>query len=90
MDAAALYARTHGDLKVPFTYRVPEAVSEGWSAWLAAFPLGQWIADSRRAYAPGDTDADRARQLEKLGMVWSHFDVVRGPDAGGVRRSRHV
>ncbi|MGV9248066.1 Helicase associated domain protein [Streptomyces sp. NPDC003710] len=81
IEAAALYQRLHGDLKVPFTYRVPgrddqEAKAEGWPAALAGFPLGQWIADARRFYARGDVDADRVLQLEKLGMVWSHFDVA--------------
>ncbi|EFL37196.1 helicase [Streptomyces viridochromogenes DSM 40736] len=81
VEAATLYHRIHGDLKVPFTYRVPEsgdqeAEAEGWPASLAGFPLGQWIADARRFYARGDMDADRIAQLEKLGMVWSHFDVA--------------
>ncbi|WP_328686668.1 Helicase associated domain protein [Streptomyces caniferus] len=80
VEAAVIYAREHGDLKVPFTYRVPgsdQAVeAEGWPTSLANFPLGQWIADARRFYARGDMDEDRARQLEKLGMVWSHFDVA--------------
>ncbi|MER6126212.1 Helicase associated domain protein [Streptomyces sp. NPDC001795] len=81
IEAAALYQRLHGNLKVPFTYRVPgrddqEAKAEGWPAALAGFPLGQWIADARRFYARGDMDADRVLQLEKLGMVWSHFDVA--------------
>ncbi|MFI1304042.1 DEAD/DEAH box helicase [Streptomyces sioyaensis] len=79
VEAAVIYAREHGDLRVPFTYRVPagdEAEAEKWPASLADFPLGQWIADARRFYARGDMDADRARQLEKLGMVWSHFDVA--------------
>ncbi|MGW4551957.1 Helicase associated domain protein [Streptomyces violaceorubidus] len=81
IEAAALYARTHGNLKVRFTYRVPaaddqEAVSEGWPASLAGFPLGQWIADNRRTYARGDLSEDRVAQLEKLGMIWSHFDVA--------------
>jgi superfamily II DNA or RNA helicase len=81
VEAAVIYAREHGDLKVPFTYRVPggddQAVeAEGWPASLASFPLGQWIADARRFYARGDMDADRIEQLEKLGMVWSHFDVA--------------
>ncbi|MEU7432521.1 Helicase associated domain protein [Streptomyces sioyaensis] len=79
VEAAVLYAREHGDLKVPFTYRVPqgdEAEAVGWPASLAAFPLGQWIADNRRFYARGDMDEDRVAQLEKLGMVWSHFDVA--------------
>ncbi|RMB79491.1 DEAD/DEAH box helicase [Streptomyces shenzhenensis] len=81
VEAAVIYARKHGDLKVPFTYRVPsgddQAVEvEGWPASLANFPLGQWIADNRRFYARGNMDADRIEQLEKLGMVWSHFDVA--------------
>ncbi|WP_438270742.1 Helicase associated domain protein [Streptomyces platensis] len=81
VEAAVIYAREHGDLKVPFTYRVPgggdQAVeAEGWPASLANFPLGQWIADARRFYARGDMDENRVEQLEKLGMVWSHFDVA--------------
>lgn len=81
IEAAVIYNRLHGDLKVPFTYRVPakedqDAKAEGWPASLAGFPLGQWIADNRRFYARGDMDADRIAQLEKLGMVWSHFDVA--------------
>ncbi|MFF3920391.1 Helicase associated domain protein [Streptomyces sp. NPDC001852] len=81
IEASVIYAREHGDLKVPFTFRVPghddqEAEAEGWPAALAGFPLGQWIADARRVYARGDMDEDRVLQLEKLGMVWSHFDVA--------------
>ncbi|MFI1815174.1 Helicase associated domain protein [Streptomyces sp. NPDC020422] len=79
VEAAVIFAREHGDLKVPFTYRVPEgeeAEGVGWPASLAGFPLGQWIADCRRFYARGDMDEDRVAQLEKLGMVWSHFDVA--------------
>ncbi|MFC8817867.1 helicase associated domain-containing protein [Streptomyces rochei] len=60
IEAAALYARAHGDLKVPFTYRVPAAddqaaEAEGWPASLAGFPLGQWIADSWRTPAAAST-----------------------------------
>ncbi|MFJ5534951.1 Helicase associated domain protein [Streptomyces sp. NPDC093261] len=86
IEAAAIYHQRHGDLRVPFTYRVPTAGSddqeqktdngEGWPATLAAFPLGQWIADARKFYARGDMNADRIAQLEKLGMVWSHFDIA--------------
>ncbi|MFJ8470120.1 helicase associated domain-containing protein [Streptomyces swartbergensis] len=81
IEAAVIYAREHGDLKGPFTYRVPggddQAVeAEGWPVSLAGFPLGQWIADNRRFYARGDMDEDRIEQLEKLGMVWSHFNVA--------------
>ncbi|MGK5632656.1 Helicase associated domain protein, partial [Streptomyces sp. URMC 123] len=81
VEAAVIYVREHGDLRVPFTFRVPskrdpETAVEGWPASLAGFPLGQWIADNRRFYARGDMDADRVEQLEKLGMIWSHFDVA--------------
>ncbi|WP_225636210.1 DEAD/DEAH box helicase [Streptomyces solaniscabiei] len=90
IEAAAIYQRLHGDLKVPFTYRVPDhndqavqagrdeqaQTAEGWPATLADYPLGQWIADNRRFYARGNMDTDRIAQLEKLGMVWSHFDVA--------------
>ncbi|MEV0529954.1 Helicase associated domain protein [Streptomyces sp. NPDC050439] len=81
IEAAVVYTREHGDLKVPFTFRVPAiddqaAESEGWPAALAGFPLGQWTADARRFYARGDMDADRIAQLDKLGMIWSHYDVA--------------
>ncbi|USQ89938.1 Helicase associated domain protein (plasmid) [Streptomyces phaeoluteigriseus] len=79
IEAAVIYHRLHGDLKVPFTYRVPtgeEAEAEDWPASLAAFPLGQWTADNRRFYARGNMDPDRIAQLEKLGMIWSHYDVA--------------
>jgi superfamily II DNA or RNA helicase len=81
VEAASLYARAHGDLRVPFTYRVPgrddpEAEAEGWPPSLAGFPLGQWIADARRFHARGTLDAGRVEQLERLGMIWSHFDVA--------------
>lgn len=79
VEAAVIYAREHGDLKVPFTFRVPaaeEAQASGWPASLAGFPLGQWTADARRFYSRGDMDTDRVAQLEKLGMIWSHFDVA--------------
>ncbi|MFM9558312.1 MULTISPECIES: DEAD/DEAH box helicase [Streptomyces] len=79
IEAAVVYAREVGNLKVPFTYRVPtgeEAQAEGWPAALADFPLGQWIADARRFYTRGTLDEDRVAQLERLGMVWSHYDVA--------------
>ncbi|MFJ3624379.1 Helicase associated domain protein [Streptomyces iakyrus] len=83
VEAATVYQRFHGDLKVPFTFRVPgprdgdQAVeAEEWPAALAGFPLGQWIGDARRFYARGDMDDSRVQQLEELGMVWSHYDVA--------------
>ncbi|MEU5117180.1 Helicase associated domain protein [Streptomyces longwoodensis] len=81
IEAATIYRRLHDNLKVPFTYRVPaandqEAEGEGWPVSLAGFPLGQWTSDARRFHARGDMDTDRITQLEKLGMIWSHYDVA--------------
>lgn len=91
VEAAVLYTRLHGGLKIPFTYRVPdgreqeaegqgeeesEGVRAGWPASLAGFPLGQWIADARHRHARGRLNAERVQQLEMLGMVWSHHDVA--------------
>ncbi|MCX4740865.1 DEAD/DEAH box helicase [Streptomyces antibioticus] len=48
--------------------RVPYAHREG------ATPLGQWVAEQRRAYSAGQLSSRRARRLEQLGMVWSVTD----------------
>ena len=40
-----------------------------------AFPLGQWIAEQRRAFGAGQMTGVRARRLEKLGMAWSAADA---------------
>lgn len=39
-----------------------------------AYPLGQWVAEQRRAFGAGQMSGLRARRLEKLGMVWSLAD----------------
>ncbi|MFC9249633.1 Helicase associated domain protein [Streptomyces sp. NPDC057136] len=48
--------------------RVPYGHKEG------AYPLGQWVAEQRRAYGAGQMTGLRAGRLEKLGMVWSLAD----------------
>ncbi|MFE4540695.1 Helicase associated domain protein [Streptomyces scopuliridis] len=48
--------------------RVPYGYKEG------AYPLGQWVAEQRRAYGAGQMTGQRAGRLEKLGMVWSPAD----------------
>ncbi|GAA2768700.1 hypothetical protein GCM10010103_77430 [Streptomyces paradoxus] len=48
--------------------RVPYGHREG------ATPLGQWVAEQRRAYAAGEMSGRRAQRLERLGMVWSVAD----------------
>ncbi|MFD9337737.1 Helicase associated domain protein [Streptomyces sp. NPDC060028] len=76
LEAAAYYRREHEDLRIPFTYRVPERLPAGTPAVAAGFPLGQWISDARRGRAQGALDDRRTRQLDELGMVWSERDVA--------------
>ncbi|MFI7274518.1 Helicase associated domain protein [Streptomyces sp. NPDC049879] len=56
------YVEREGNARVPYGHR------EG------AFPLGQWVAEQRRAFAAGQMSSRRAARLEKLGMVWSVAD----------------
>jgi superfamily II DNA or RNA helicase len=56
------YVERVGNARVPYGHR------EG------ATPLGQWVAEQRRAYAAGEMSGQRARRLEQLGMVWSVAD----------------
>jgi superfamily II DNA or RNA helicase len=56
------YVERTGNARVPYGHR------EG------ATPLGQWVAEQRRAYAAGEMSGQRARRLEQLGMVWSVAD----------------
>lgn len=69
IQAAQRYAKEHQDLRVPYGYRTPA----DWSP--ADFPLGVWVTDCRRHYNADRLDAERAAQLQALGMVWSHFDA---------------
>lgn len=48
--------------------RVPYGHKEG------AYPLGQWVAEQRRAYGAGQMTGKRAMRLEELGMLWSVAD----------------
>ncbi|WP_053763692.1 DEAD/DEAH box helicase [Streptomyces sp. AS58] len=56
------YVEREGHARVPYGHR------EG------ATPLGQWVAEQRRAYAAGEMSGQRARRLERLGMIWSMAD----------------
>ncbi|MER5260397.1 Helicase associated domain protein [Streptomyces sp. NPDC002855] len=57
-----MYVERVGNARVPYGHR------EG------ATPLGQWVAEQRRAYGAGQMNGQRARRLEQLGMVWSLAD----------------
>ncbi|MFB6986095.1 Helicase associated domain protein [Streptomyces sp. NPDC056304] len=56
------FTEREGHARVPYGHR------EGTT------PLGQWVAEQRRAYGEGQMSGLRARRLEKLGMVWSLAD----------------
>ncbi|MFH0178725.1 Helicase associated domain protein [Streptomyces cacaoi] len=56
------YVERVGNARVPYGHR------EG------ATPLGQWVAEQRRAYGAGEMNGQRAQRLERLGMVWSVAD----------------
>jgi Helicase associated domain len=62
--------KENGDLKVPYAFTTPE----DWAP--ADFPLGTWVADQRRFFNAGEMKPMRARELEELGMIWSHWDVA--------------
>ncbi|MFJ4422174.1 DEAD/DEAH box helicase [Streptomyces bobili] len=56
------YVERVGNARVPYGHR------EG------ATPLGQWVAEQRRAYTAGQMTGQRARRLEQLGMIWALAD----------------
>ncbi|MEV6319328.1 Helicase associated domain protein [Streptomyces sp. NPDC051776] len=56
------YTEREGHARVPYGHK------EG------AYPLGQWVAEQRRAYGAGEMVGKRAERLEALGMVWSVAD----------------
>ncbi|WP_405593764.1 Helicase associated domain protein [Streptomyces sp. NBC_01410] len=62
--AARRFHEREAHLRVPYDHK------EG------AYPLGQWIAEQRRAYRAGQMTGKRAERLEKLGMVWDAADAA--------------
>ncbi|MFF6961666.1 Helicase associated domain protein [Streptomyces sp. NPDC008317] len=60
--AARRFRDRESHLRVPYDHK------EG------PYPLGQWIAEQRRAYGAGTMDGRRAKRLEGLGMVWNAAD----------------
>ncbi|MEV4441862.1 Helicase associated domain protein [Streptomyces sp. NPDC049577] len=58
------YAERESHARVPYDHK------EG------AQPLGQWVAEQRRAYGAGQMSAVRAERLEALGMVWDAVDAA--------------
>ncbi|MFD8778395.1 hypothetical protein [Streptomyces sp. NPDC059916] len=67
-----LYAREHGDLRVPFTYRVPagqDTTAQERPVPLANLPLGQQTTDARRFHTRSTMDQDRAMQPDNPGTI---------------------
>ncbi|WP_199846860.1 helicase associated domain-containing protein, partial [Streptomyces sp. WAC00288] len=62
--AARRYQEREQHLRVPYDH------GEG------PHPLGQWIAEQRRAYGAGQMTGKRAERLERLGMVWDATDAA--------------
>ncbi|WP_326763460.1 helicase associated domain-containing protein [Streptomyces sp. NBC_01591] len=56
---------------MPYTLVTPQV----WGG-VGGHPLGQRIAEQRRAYAAGTLTAGRGAELEKLGMVWSEQEAA--------------
>ncbi|MFF7558292.1 Helicase associated domain protein [Streptomyces olivaceus] len=67
--AAVAYRGRVGHLSVPYEHR--ELTPNGHS-----FPLGRWLADQRRALQAGTMAAERAADLDELGMVWEPSEVA--------------
>jgi superfamily II DNA or RNA helicase len=58
------FTEREGHARVPYGHKEPPG----------PYPLGQWVAEQRRAYGAGQMTGQRAARLEKLGMVWSLAD----------------
>ncbi|MEV6080681.1 Helicase associated domain protein [Streptomyces sp. NPDC052069] len=73
VEAAGRWLRESGGsvLRVPYMVVTPE----DWGG-VGGYPLGQWIAEQRRAYAAGTLESARVVELEQLGMVWSERDAA--------------
>ncbi|MFD0341136.1 helicase associated domain-containing protein [Streptomyces sp. NPDC127117] len=84
IEAAGKWLRETGNavLRVPYTAVTPK----DWGA-VGGNPLGQWIADQRRACTAGTLEAGRVSELEQLGMVWPEQETAW---AGGVARLQGV
>ncbi|KQV16031.1 hypothetical protein ASE03_32620 [Kitasatospora sp. Root187] len=63
LEELLAYKKAFGDVKVAYAYAAP-----------SEYRLGSWVADQRRYKAAGILDAERIKELDELGMVWSAFD----------------
>ncbi|MFI6850650.1 helicase associated domain-containing protein [Kitasatospora sp. NPDC050467] len=63
LEELLAYKGAFGDVKVAYAYQAP-----------SGHRLGSWVADQRRYKAAGVLDAERVKELDGLGFVWSAFD----------------
>ncbi|MFF0747179.1 Helicase associated domain protein [Streptomyces sp. NPDC004111] len=71
ITAAARYVRDVAEdreLRVPYDFVTPD----DWTP--AGFPLGTWLRNQRVAHGAKTLEPERVRELERLGVVWSHQD----------------
>nr|WP_265568942.1 DEAD/DEAH box helicase [Streptomyces hygroscopicus] len=65
-SALRRYVEREGHARVPYDHK--EAPGP--------YPLGQWVAEQRRAYRAAQLSGKRAERLEVLGMVWDAADAA--------------
>lgn len=71
--AASAYRRREGHLNVPWEH------TEG------PYPLGRWLSDQRRALRAGSMLAERAADLDALGIVWDPAEATWQENLGAAR-----
>ncbi|WP_224284223.1 DEAD/DEAH box helicase [Streptomyces sp. LS1784] len=65
LEELLAYREKFGDVRVPYAYRAT-----------SGHRLGVWVADQRRYKAADVLDAERVKELDELGMIWSAFDTA--------------
>ncbi|MEU6237543.1 Helicase associated domain protein [Kitasatospora sp. NPDC047058] len=65
LEELRAYRQAFGDVKVPYAYVAP-----------SGHKLGVWSADQRRYKTADVLDAERVKELDALGFVWSVFDTA--------------
>lgn len=71
-QAALVYYREHGNLKVPDNYANDDGLHLGW-----------WVRGVRKAYLKGTLDREQIDKLERIGMLWNSSGQSRKPGQMG-------
>ncbi|WP_127469685.1 DEAD/DEAH box helicase [Streptomyces sp. B27] len=78
--AAVAFRGREGHLAVPYNH-----VEGGDERGEGGFPLGRWLSDQRRAMRAGTLLAERAADLDVLGIVWDPEDAAWEENLGAAR-----